>query len=73
MTCRKTIVHTDTCEPFPVSRDRYKYFVTFTNDFTCFNCIFPMENRSDPKRSSKGSHGEWKDNVDGELKLEQRT
>jgi hypothetical protein len=33
----KTIVHTDTCEPFPVSRDRYLYFVTFTNDLTAFS------------------------------------
>ena len=43
------LVHTDICGPFPASYDGYKYFVTFTDDFTRFTCIFPMKNKSDLK------------------------
>ena len=43
------LVHTDICGPFPQSYDGFKYFVTFTDDFSRFTCIFPMKNKSDLK------------------------
>jgi len=41
------LVHTDICGPFPISIDSYKYFVTFTDDFTRFSNTFCLQTRDD--------------------------
>ena len=41
------LVHTDICGPFPESIDGYKYFVTFTDDYTRYSCTFLLKKKSD--------------------------
>ena len=42
------IIHTDIYGPFPVqSVDGYDSFITFTDDYSHFGCIYPIKERSE--------------------------
>jgi hypothetical protein len=41
------LVNTDICGPFPESIGGYKYFVTFTDDYTRYSCTFLLKKKSD--------------------------
>jgi hypothetical protein len=41
------IIHTNICCPFPIkSVDGFDSFITFTNDFSCYDYIYPIKERS---------------------------
>ena len=42
------IVHTDVCDPMSVeARDRYRYFLTFTDDLSRYGYIYLMKHKSE--------------------------
>jgi hypothetical protein len=42
------IIHTDICGPFPMkSVDGYDLFITFTDDYSCYDYIYPIKERSE--------------------------
>jgi len=41
------IIHTDICGPFPItSVDGYDSFITFTDDYSSYDYIYPIKERS---------------------------
>ena len=38
-------VHSDVCGPIVRNRDTHDYFVTFTDDFTGFMCVYPVKGK----------------------------
>jgi hypothetical protein len=42
------IIHTDICNPFPIaSVDGYDSFITFTDDYSRYEYIYPIKERSE--------------------------
>jgi hypothetical protein len=42
------LIHTDICGPFPItSVDGFDSFIMFTNDFFCYDYIYPISDRSE--------------------------
>ena len=42
------LIHTDICGPFNVrSVDGFSYFITFTDDFSCYGYIYPIREKSE--------------------------
>jgi hypothetical protein len=42
------IIHTDICGPFPIAyMDSYDSFITFTDDYSCYEYIYPIKERSE--------------------------
>ena len=48
------LIHTDMCGPFSAtSVDGFSYFITFTDDYSCYGYIFPICERSKDLISSR--------------------
>jgi hypothetical protein len=42
------IIHTDICDPFPVRTiDGFNSFIIFTYDYSCYDYIYPIKERSE--------------------------
>jgi hypothetical protein len=48
------LVHTDVCGPMSsVARGGFQYFITFTNDFSRYGCIYLMRHKSESFKKFK--------------------
>ena len=55
------IIHTDVCGPMSVeARDRYHYFLTFTDDLSRYGYIYLMKHKSETFEKFKNFRVKWK-------------
>ncbi|KAJ9553261.1 hypothetical protein OSB04_017306 [Centaurea solstitialis] len=64
------IIHTDVCGPFShVARGGYRYFITFTDDFSRYGYVYLMRHKSETFEKFKEYQNEVQDLLDKRIKF----
>ncbi|KAJ9553546.1 hypothetical protein OSB04_017591 [Centaurea solstitialis] len=64
------IIHTDVCGPFShVARGGYRYFITFTDDFSRYGYVYLMRHKSESFERFKEFHNEVQNLLDKRIKF----
>ncbi|KAJ9552277.1 hypothetical protein OSB04_016322 [Centaurea solstitialis] len=64
------IVHTDVCGPFShEARGGYRYFITFTDDFSRYGYVYLMRHKSETFEKFKEYHNEVQNQLDKKIKF----
>ncbi|KAJ9559858.1 hypothetical protein OSB04_005018 [Centaurea solstitialis] len=64
------IIHTDVCGPFShVARGGYRYFITFTDDFSRYGYVYLMRHKSESFERFKEFQNEVQDQLDKRIKF----
>ncbi|KAJ9558748.1 hypothetical protein OSB04_013362 [Centaurea solstitialis] len=64
------IIHTDVCGPFShVARGGYRYFITFTNDFSRYGYVYLMRHKSETFEKFKEYQNEVQNLLDKRIKF----
>ncbi|KAJ9542161.1 hypothetical protein OSB04_028667 [Centaurea solstitialis] len=64
------IIHTDVCEPFShVARGGYRYFITFTDDFSRYGYVYLMRHKSESFERFKEFQNEVQNQLDKRIKF----
>ncbi|KAJ9542941.1 LOW QUALITY PROTEIN: hypothetical protein OSB04_029447 [Centaurea solstitialis] len=64
------IIHTDVCGPFShVARGGYRYFITFTDDFSRYGYVYLMRHKSESFERFKEFHNEVQNQLDKRIKF----
>ncbi|KAJ9541345.1 hypothetical protein OSB04_027851 [Centaurea solstitialis] len=64
------IVHTDVCGPFShEARGGYRYFITFTDDFSRYGYVYLMRHKSESFEKFREYHNEVQNQLDRKIKF----
>ncbi|KAJ9535780.1 hypothetical protein OSB04_un001068 [Centaurea solstitialis] len=64
------IIHTDVCGPFShEARGGYRYFITFTDDFSRYGYVYLIRHKSEPFEKFKEFHSEVQNQLDRKIKF----
>ncbi|KAJ9539375.1 hypothetical protein OSB04_032108 [Centaurea solstitialis] len=64
------IIHTDVCGPFShEARGGYRYFITFTDDFSRYGYVYLIRHKSEAFERFKGFHNEVQNQLDRKIKF----
>ncbi|KAJ9556642.1 hypothetical protein OSB04_011256 [Centaurea solstitialis] len=64
------IVHTDVCGPFShEARGGYRYFITFTNDFSRYGYVYLMRHKFESFKKFREYHNEVQNQLDRKIKF----
>ncbi|KAI5338099.1 hypothetical protein L3X38_017370 [Prunus dulcis] len=64
------IIHTDICGPFPVdTHDGFRYFITFTNDFSRYGYVYLIIEKSKALKMFKIYKAEVENQLDSKIKV----
>ncbi|KAJ9565627.1 hypothetical protein OSB04_001593 [Centaurea solstitialis] len=64
------IVHTDVCGPFShEARGGYRYFITFTDDFSRYGYVYLMRHKSESFEKVREYHNEVQNQLDRKIKF----
>ena len=64
------IIHTDVSGPFShKARGEYRYFITFTDDFSRYGCIYLMRHKSESFEKFKEFQNEVQNQLDKKIKI----
>ena len=64
------IIHTNVCGPFShEARGGYRYFITFTDDFSWYGDVYLMRHKSESFEKFKEFHNEVQNQLDRKIKL----
>ena len=63
------LIHTDVCGPMPITtRDGYRYFITFTDYFSRYECVYLMKNKSESFEKFKEFQNKAENQLDRKIK-----
>ena len=64
------LIHTDVCGPFSISaRGGFRYFITFTDDFSKYGYVYLMTHKSDALERFKEFKNEVENQLDRKIKV----
>jgi hypothetical protein len=63
-------VHSDICDPMSISaRDRSRYFVTFTDDFSRYGYVYLMKHKSESFEKFKKFRAKFENQLEKKIKV----